>query len=680
MRSRVILLLLLNSLAAIALGQDTLAWTSIKQYDYLWKLGRLYHLNHSAAHPNQIPVTEQWTLLNGQSPADSTNYTWLKTTIKNDTDSTVYFDLDIWYADSISVWDKKNQVHPTILGGPYVDLNRWPFYEDPNIIPIRCAPGQHMVLYIRLWSDEGRSRSLRDIYVQTREESLKETIANYRSSIGQIEFNGFFLGAVCFAMIFFVFIFLKVRESLFLLYSLYLLGAAIYALLVKTLPFSFIARLAYLDYPITYKLGEPIQYLFFAAYIAFGKALLDIDQRYPALNKALKGFIFLLVIGGLSLLTYNLYHLDFLLQKKAFGISRLIILPLSIAGLIWIGIAVRSPLKWFLIVGSSFFILGGLLAIMVDPKTRHLFFGDIGLNPIILFKTGILLESLCFALALGYKIRLTQVAKEQASKDYIDQLVLNRRMAATETERLEKMVAERTAEVIEKNRLIEIQKQKGLRSDLEKKLSEMEMKALRSQMNPHFIFNSLNSIRYQILTENYEVASNYLTRFSKLLRHILQNSREHIINLDDEIEMNRLYLQLESLRFSRGFEYLFDIPDDVDTTEIIVPPMLLQPYIENAIKHGLVPSNKAQKKVEIRVSTCETGYMITIEDNGVGRQTSATHSRMHDKQSLGMIISDERIALFNDHFKSKIEVTVTDLYEDELASGTRITFIYKPEL
>ena len=273
---------------------------------------------------------------------------------------------------------------------------------------------------------------------------------------------------------------------------------------------------------------------------------------------------------------------------------------------------------------------------------------------------------------------MTQNATEKATKDYINQLELNRQMAASETERLEQMVHKRTDELIEKTRQIEIQKQRQLRVDFERKLAEMEMKGLRSQMNPHFIFNSLNSIRYQILSENYEAASTYLTRFAKLLRYILQNSREHTINLDEEIEMNRLYLLLEGLRFSQGFEFEFKIHDDIDISEIMVPPMLLQPYIENAIKHGLVPSKKPLKRLEISISKLKNGYTIVIEDNGIGRKMASTHTKLHDKQSLGMIISDERIALFNAHFQIKIKVIVSDLVENGNPAGTRITFHYKP--
>lgn len=216
-----------------------------------------------------------------------------------------------------------------------------------------------------------------------------------------------------------------------------------------------------------------------------------------------------------------------------------------------------------------------------------------------------------------------------------------------------------------------------MRSELQKQVAEMEMRALRSQMNPHFIFNSLNSIRYQIMKKDYDQAVSYLTRFSKLLRYILQNSREHVVTLGEEIQMNELYVQLESLRFSQGFEFLLQIPDNIDTSDILVPPMLLQPYVENAVKHGLIPSRKAVKKLCIRVSESESGYQIVIEDNGVGRASKPASMSLDGKQSLGMKISAERIQLFNQGYHPVIEVFIQDLFENDLPVGTRVLFNYK---
>ena len=424
-------------------------------------------------------------------------------------------------------------------------------------------------------------------------------------------------------------------------------------------------------------LGEPVQYLFFAAYMAFGKSLLDINKSHNWLNRILQVFIAALSASGIILLSYNILFFDYQLQQKAFIVSRLIILPLAVSLLLWIIIRVQNPVKWFFIAGSSFFFTGGLLAVMVDPKSRHLFFGEMDASPTVLFKTGILFESLCFALALGYKIRLAQNDKDRATKAYIHQLELNRTMASTETDRLEKMVSERTAEIVEKNLQIETQKQFQAQSDFQRQLSEMEMTALRSQMNPHFIFNSLNSIRYQILKKDYDSAATYLTSFSKLLRYILQNSREHVVSLGEEIEVNKLYVQLEGLRFSQGLEFYLDLDPEAEISEIMIPPMLLQPYVENAVKHGLVPSQKELKRISIRLETSNNGYLIVIEDNGIGRQPHVTPTFVKDQQHLGMKIAAERINLFNLNYAANIELEIKDLFDGLTPAGTRVIFTYK---
>lgn len=674
---RLILLTFLCIGPSLLIAQDTIFLSRLTNRALLSNEGQYLLANSAARDFKEIDAKNEWELLNNSPNIKNQNHGWLKLIIHNDLGSDSFLDLNFRSADSIIVFTQNTNNSSQYITGPYTDVRNWLSPEEPGLVPILFKSGITLTFYVRLWSDIGRPFSLSDVRLQTREESLKNSIHAYRSFIGRIEFNGFFLGSVTFAMLFFLLIFIKLREPAFLLYALYLLGAGVYSIVVKTLPYSFLARIAYLDYPLTYKLGEPVQYFFFAAYIAFGKSLLDINQRYGWLNRCIIFFVRALLIAGTGLLIYNFYHFEYQLQRYAFIFSRIAILPIGFILLVWIAVSVQNRIKWFFVTGSSLFFIGGMLAVIVDPKSRHLFFGQLDISSVVVFKTGILLESLCFALALGYKMRMAQIEKEKASRAYIEQLELNKKMAASETERLEKMVSERTEVIIEKTRFIEEQKQIQLQSAFERQLSEMEMSALRSQMNPHFIFNSLNSIRYQILKKDYDTAATYLTRFSKLLRYILQNSREHVVSLAEEIEVNRLYVQLESLRFDQGLEFILDISEEVDISEILIPPMLLQPYIENAVKHGLIPSKKEAKRLIVSVLSAGEGYMFVIEDNGIGRKESGKRTLLDDKQSLGMKIASERIALFNFNFKPFIAVAVEDLFQSEEPQGTRVTFTYK---
>ena len=163
-----------------------------------------------------------------------------------------------------------------------------------------------------------------------------------------------------------------------------------------------------------------------------------------------------------------------------------------------------------------------------------------------------------------------------------------------------------------------------LRTEYEKRIAGVEMAALRAQMNPHFMFNSLNAIKTYILKERSKEASLYLTKFSQLMRAVLRNSKEQLITLEEELHALNLYIELEMLRFSDGFEYRIDIEEGIDSENTLVPPLLIQPYVENAIRHGLLPKPGEPKVLGIAVKPVNgSQIIISITDNGVGREASA---------------------------------------------------------
>jgi tetratricopeptide (TPR) repeat protein len=208
----------------------------------------------------------------------------------------------------------------------------------------------------------------------------------------------------------------------------------------------------------------------------------------------------------------------------------------------------------------------------------------------------------------------------------------------------------------------------------DKQLTELEMQALRAQMNPHFIFNSLNSINRFILQNNRAQASEYLTKFSKLVRMILQNSQASAITLESELESLELYLQMETLRFDYHFSYKISVPNDLDIEVLKVPPLIIQPYVENAIWHGLM--HKEEKgQLDIEVSQ-EDGYLyFKILDDGIGRkQAAALASKSATKhKSMGLRITADRIAMMQRSNGTESLVTIDDLVNaDGSAAGTEV--------
>ena len=206
------------------------------------------------------------------------------------------------------------------------------------------------------------------------------------------------------------------------------------------------------------------------------------------------------------------------------------------------------------------------------------------------------------------------------------------------------------------------------------RVTELEMEALRAQMNPHFIFNSLNSINWFIQQNNRAKASEYLTKFSKLVRLILQNSKSSLIPLESELESLALYLDLEGLRFDHHFSYHITIPPGMEIALLKVPPLIIQPYVENAIWHGLMHK---EEKGRLGIVVCEEGdqLLFKISDNGIGRkQAAALGSKSATKhKSMGMEITSERIAKLQRPGKKESSVNIYDHFQtDGTARGTEV--------
>ncbi len=205
-----------------------------------------------------------------------------------------------------------------------------------------------------------------------------------------------------------------------------------------------------------------------------------------------------------------------------------------------------------------------------------------------------------------------------------------------------------------------------LKSEYEKQLACLELKALRSQMNPHFMFNSLNSIKNYILKHEPILAAEYLSNFSHLIRLILQYSRERQISLKEEIDMIKLYVDLEKLRFKDKFITDYRIDKSIDLTKVNIPPMILQPHIENAIWHGLLHKEK-DRKLTIRFFLQNNFVICEIEDNGIGRiKAKEIKSKSFLKyKSMGLGITKERISLLNSTSILGIKTEIIDKYNDK---------------
>jgi tetratricopeptide (TPR) repeat protein len=207
----------------------------------------------------------------------------------------------------------------------------------------------------------------------------------------------------------------------------------------------------------------------------------------------------------------------------------------------------------------------------------------------------------------------------------------------------------------------------------------LALKSLRSQMNPHFIFNALNSVNSFIAVNDERAANKYLTDFSLLMRSVLENSEEDFIPLEKEIELLELYVKLEHFRFKDKFDYKFSVDETINLNEFVIPPMLLQPYVENAVWHGLrYKEEKGLLNIDFKKIDAKT-VKITIQDDGIGRTKSKEFKTENQKKqkSKGMGNTQKRISILNQMYKDKVDVTVENVFEN--SEGTRVELILKKD-
>ncbi len=228
---------------------------------------------------------------------------------------------------------------------------------------------------------------------------------------------------------------------------------------------------------------------------------------------------------------------------------------------------------------------------------------------------------------------------------------------------------------------LEIQRLEGERARvaLQQRAKELEIQALRSQMNPHFIFNCLNAINRFILGHETEAASDYLTKFSRLMRMIMNHSRHPYISLAEEIDILRLYLDMERLRFKDAFDYRIIVADELEIDDIRIPPLLVQPFVENAVWHGLMHK---EERGTLTISFSANGDMLTcvVRDNGVGRRHAALlkSKSVERHKSMGMQITAERMALLSGVDTATPFFVIEDLYDEHgEPAGTQVTLTVK---
>lgn len=461
-----------------------------------------------------------------------------------------------------------------------------------------------------------------------------------------------FAGALAFSFCFFFFLFLKSHYPVFGWYAAFLLIHVAYGAIQfdkYTGIGSFMrTRETWDDY-----VNEILVFVGQAIYVRFMAIWMDVKssgKRVYYFFNALS--IFFLVYAVSFWIVYEINPKSHVLYEMEKWI-RLGSIFIQLVFFYVVIFKVRSPVKGYVLLGTFLVLLFGVGFVAV---ARTGFFEP---GPFAYFDygswymIGILMESMCFASGLG--LRYFQV--EQS----------NTRLQAENIKVLEaKLEAEKEA-----------RENESKLAELNQELTNQQLTALRAQMNPHFIFNALNSIQKYIVTGSVDEANSYLSKFSRLQRMILSYSEENFITLDKEVEILTLYLDLERLRLTNEFSFRIDIDEAIEEEEIRIPPMILQPFAENAIWHGLIPK-VGEKRLTIQFQLGDSDILrCIVDDNGIGRQAAQQiKERQADKtinKSKGMSLVHNRLVILERKYGKPFSVRVIDKVNSHgQTEGTRV--------
>lgn len=431
----------------------------------------------------------------------------------------------------------------------------------------------------------------------------------------QLIYHSFIIGGIFIISVFMLAQFALNRNQSYMLYAAY--GFSIFLVSEKIMELNcHINLISYFIPKYVFYSHTILQLLASLFYIRFIYKLLEIPKNEKAI------YVYRNIIEKLIMIGCVLYCSVFFFKDNStiisiaynYGafVSTLAMLPLLV---LLIMLKTKDPAVYLVIAGFSAVVIGVLTVVYINRSGLYTEFNL--LAPISIVELGIFIEMIFFGLALGYKTH-----KQKLEKD-----------------------------------------------NIELQIKETEMAALKAQMNPHFMFNCINSIDAFIQSNDKYNATLYLNKFAKLIRNVLDSSKQNFVTFSKDIETLKIYIELEELRSENKFITKIDINEELMSSDYKVPALIIQPFVENAIIHGLRNKETNDGLLLINISKTNEQIIYSITDNGIGRKASGEINTGKEK-SYGMEMSYDRIKLFNK--ETTPSVTITDLYENEKPTGTHI--------
>lgn len=551
---------------------------------------------------------------------------WLKLKIRNQTRNSVFLKIDNTSLHELEIYEYKNDgtLIKEHLSGDMLPFAKREFKSVDYLYRLHIPTNTTGNILIRVRHLQGTHFG---IFAGTLESTLSE---QHQKDFWQGIYFGFMILMVCYNF----FVYVTIRDKSYIFYVVYILFMS--TLNGANAGFTF--EYFHPSYPIINKYLDVWIVMTGVSGTLFAANFLNTKALVPAYYKMLMVLVFL----------YGVSFVVILLQQFMWGLIIAEITSfISVFSFVATGIAVLRkgyrPAKFFIIAWSQL-----LACVIIFILNDYGWVPNYGWVKNIL-QLGSALEAMLLSMALADKIN---TYREEALKAQLEVF--------------------RSHE--ENQQLLFVRQQDEAK--FQQKIVEIEMNALRAQMNPHFIFNCLNSIKLYSMENNSEAATIYLSKFSRLIRLVLENSRSEKITLKNELDTLRLYIEMEAMRFKDKVQYKIEVADDIDQQFVEIPPLLLQPFVENSIWHGLMHKEEGGE-VHLHIRQEDEDFLcIVISDNGIGRKLANEYkskSAMKQK-SFGMKVTAERIELINQLYNTQTKVIIEDL-ENEKGEGigTKVT-------
>lgn len=454
------------------------------------------------------------------------------------------------------------------------------------------------------------------------------------------------------------------KEKSFIFYSIYTFFLLFYFILLSPYEFDYLNQLNATHFK---ALRWYLQVIYNCAYFLFFLYFLDVRIHIFTFYKFIIKVVGIAFITGTLFFVYAMYIKDGALFTNFYIYIFVPILFCFAVYTLFKTFTLPGTLKYFFIVGGGSFIVLAMIALFFPIMGWKIF----NLDVFMLFYIGIYIEQFVFAFGLAFKVKKINQALLEKSLE-------NQQIKERQNQLLEIKLKEKESEILAITTKSEEEHISRLKSKFENEINHLHLVSLQNQMNPHFIFNALNSIKVFLIENDKQQAIYYLNKFSKLIRFILESIQVESINLEEELSILNLYVNLENIRFEEKITLKVENADHINLKNIMLPPMILQPFIENAIWHGLM-LKKGEKNIDLTFSLSENRVILKIRDYGIGRQKAKQQVERNRfrKKSLGLKINYDRLTYFNQKNNLNYSFTINDLKNEKgEPTGTEIVIFF----